>query len=563
MSFLAECRRLALGVVRFFTLLLVSFESWAASGEGAERSPNIVLVVIDDLGYTDLGSFGSEIRTPNLDGLAADGVRFTNFYVSPNCAPTRSMLLSGLDHHLSGHGTMHEHISANQRGKPGYEGYLNDNVFPLPGLLQGSGYNTYMVGKWHLGITEETSPANRGFEKSFALLLGGASHFADRAGLVSKAPLAPYREDGKLVEELPDDFYSTNFYTDKAISYLSDHREPEKPFFLYLAYTAAHWPLQVPDEALDLYAGDYDDGYEVLRERRMTRAKELGILQAEGTVSPQAVTVDPWGSLSESARRVQSRKMEIYAAMIELVDQNVGRLKGYLKDSGELDNTVFVVMSDNGAEGNRRFRIGGDDWVERTFDHSYDAMGRSGSYVFLGPGWAQASTGPFRLWKAHTTEGGIRAPLIVSGTGDANRGSINTGLTTVRDLYPTIAEIAGVDLPSGEGRAKLRGKSLIPLTRGDSTTVHGADVVVGWEIFGGRAVREGNWKLTWVAGHNGGSNKWRLYDLGSDPGETSDLSARHPERLERMLTLWENYVSTNSVVLPEGRVRGAWGDAPE
>ena len=530
---------------------------------GAERSPNIVLVVIDDLGYTDLGSFGSEIRTPNLDGLAADGVRFTNFYVSPNCAPTRSMLLSGLDHHLSGHGTMHEHISANQRGKPGYEGYLNDNVFPLPGLLQGSGYNTYMVGKWHLGITEETSPANRGFEKSFALLLGGASHFADRAGLVSKAPLAPYREDGKLVEELPDDFYSTNFYTDKAISYLSDHREPEKPFFLYLAYTAAHWPLQVPDEALDLYAGDYDDGYEVLRERRMTRAKELGILQAEGTVSPQAVTVDPWGSLSESARRVQSRKMEIYAAMIELVDQNVGRLKGYLKDSGELDNTVFVVMSDNGAEGNRRFRIGGDDWVERTFDHSYDAMGRSGSYVFLGPGWAQASTGPFRLWKAHTTEGGIRAPLIVSGTGDANRGSINTGLTTVRDLYPTIAEIAGVDLPSGEGRAKLRGKSLIPLTRGDSTTVHGADVVVGWEIFGGRAVREGNWKLTWVAGHNGGSNKWRLYDLGSDPGETSDLSARHPERLERMLTLWENYVSTNGVVLPEGRVRGAWGDAPE
>jgi arylsulfatase len=521
--------------------------------------PNIVLLVIDDLGFTDLGSFGGEINTPTLDGLASKGVRFNNFYVSPNCAPTRSMLLSGVDHHVSGHGTMHEHVAENQLGQPGYEGYLNESVTPLPRVLNDAGYATFMVGKWHLGVTEETSPAHRGFDKSFALLLGGGSHFSDQAGLVSRVPKAPYREDGKLVKQLPEGFYSTTFYTDKAISYISDHRQSGQPFFLYLAYTAAHWPLQVPDDALNLYAGKYDKGYEVLREERLARAKALGIIEQRVSEAPRADGVPAWDSLDADSRRVQAKKMEIYAAMIDIVDQNVGKLLAHLDESKLLENTVFVVMSDNGAEGNRRFRIGGDDWVEKTFDHSYEAMGREGSYVFLGPGWAQASMGPFRLWKAHTTEGGIRAPLIVSGSSVAGDGKISSSIATVRDLYPTLIEWAGLEVPTAPNRPTPQGRSLLPILRGSVEEVHPEDVVLGWEIFGGRALREGEWKLVWVAGPNG-TSRWELYNLQTDPGETNDLVATHPEKVAHLLTLWEDYAKRHGVVLPVGQVHGAWGD---
>ncbi|MDO8863944.1 arylsulfatase [Haliea sp. E1-2-M8] len=521
--------------------------------------PNILLIVIDDLGYTDLGSFGGEIRTPNIDNLARRGTRFTNFYVSPNCAPTRSMLLSGLDHHVSGHGTMLEHIAPNQRGKPGYEGYLNERVRPLAEVVKDAGYNTYMLGKWHLGLTEEKSPAASGFEKSFALLLGGGSHFSDKMGLTSKFPEALYREDGVLVEELPDGFYSTDFYTDEAISYLSNHRDPDKPFFMYLAYTAPHWPLQVPDHALDLYQGVYDEGYEELRELRIRKARQLGILSGPSTTSLRPPVVPQWDSLAEDLRKTQARRMEIYASMVDLVDRNVGRVLAYVERIGELDNTIVLVMSDNGAEGNRRFTIGGDDWVERNFDHSYEAMGRRGSYVYLGPGWAQASMGPFRLWKAHTTEGGIRAPLVIAGPGVSSPGSIEQSVTTVRDLYPTLLDVAETKvLPSSAGHVG-NGTSLLPLLAGRSDRIREVDEILGWEIFGGRAIRAGDWKLTRVAGPNG-SDQWELFNVHLDPGETQDLADSNPERFAHMLELWESYAEQNGVVLPEGKVHGAWGD---
>lgn len=534
-----------------------------AATEARDSRPNILLIVIDDLGFTDLGSYGSEIRTPNLDSLADRGLRFTSFYVSPNCAPTRSMLLSGMDNHLSGNGAMVEHLSENQRGLDGYEGYLNFRVTAMPELLSDSGYRTYMAGKWHLGATEETSPAARGFDRSYALLLGGASHFSDKMGLVGAAADAPYREDGRLVEQLPDDFYSTTFYTDKIIEYIEgDRSESDAPFFAYLSYTAVHWPLQVPDAAMDLYAGDYDAGYDELRARRFEKAVAAGVVPSATRPNPGAANVAAWDDLSEEEQRTQARKMEIYAAMLELVDDNVGRLFEYLESVGELEDTLVIVMSDNGAEGNRRFRIGGDNWVETTFDHSYERMGQVGSYVFVGPGWAQASSAPFRLWKAHTAEGGIRAPLIAAGPGVTHRGSVTDAVTTVRDIMPTILEATETEFPGNQyaGRSVLpmSGRSQRELLAGASDSVHPPDEYFGWEIFGGRAVRQGDWKLLWVAGPNG-DDRWMLFNLSEDPGETNDLASALPEKLAEMTAVWETYVSENNVTLPTDHLQ-AWGD---
>lgn len=532
--------------------------------EFTDERPNVLLIVIDDLGYTDLGSYGGEIRTPNLDALADQGLRFTNFYVSPNCGPTRSMLLSGMDHHLSGNGTMVEHIGTNQRGVPGYEGYLSDQVATLPEVLKNAGYRTYMAGKWHLGRSEERSPAARGFDKSFALLLGGASHFSDKLGLVSMVSDAPYREDGKLVETLPDEFYSTDFYTDKTIEYIEDgRRKSDQPFFAYLAYTAVHWPLQIPDSAMDMYQGSYDDGYGLLRQQRLKNAVRKGVVSPDVPLGQGNARVTDWQNLSEDEKKIQSRRMEIYASMLNLVDQNIGRLLAHLDEIGELENTVIYVMSDNGAEGNGRFRLGGDDWIEKNFDHSYEAMGKAGSYVFTGPGWAEASSVPFRLWKAHTTEGGIRAPLIVAGPGVDQRTGVTDAISTVRDIMPTILDVTATDFPSGEfeGRTVLpmSGRSQLQLISGAAAAVHEESVAFGFEIFGGRAIRQGDWKLLLVAGPNG-SSEWQLYNLAVDPGETEELASSEPEKFEELKALWRSYQQENNVILPEGDLKQPWGD---
>lgn len=532
--------------------------------ESDDERPNVLLIVIDDLGFTDLGSYGSEIRTPNLDSLAQRGLRFSNFYVSPNCAPSRSMLMSGTDHHLSGNGTMMEHIGDNQRGLPGYEGHLNFQVAALPEVLRDAGYRTYMAGKWHLGITEQTSPAARGFDESFALLLGGASHFSDKMGLVSRFADAPYRENGGLVDKLPDDFYSTTFYTDKIIDYIESGRsDQDAPFFAYLSYTAVHWPLQLPDDAMDLYKGDYDAGYDALRRERFDGAIRAGVISEESQPTPGSPNVAKWETLSDEEKKIQTKKMELYAGMLDLVDNNVGRLMEYLEGIEELDNTLIIVMSDNGAEGNRRFGLGGDDWVEKTFDHSYEKMGQMGSYVYYGPGWAQASMAPFKLWKAHTAEGGIRAPLIMAGPGVAHLGDVTPALSTVRDLTPTILDVTQTELPGD----RFKGRNILPVTglsmsgllSGKSESVHSDKQYFGWEIFGGRAVRQGDWKLLWVAGPNG-DDQWMLFNLAEDPGETNDLSPSHREKLDEMIGLWSAYASENNVVLPDGKLDEPWGD---
>ncbi|MDE2971279.1 MAG: sulfatase-like hydrolase/transferase, partial [Acidobacteriota bacterium] len=331
------------------TLVLGPFLMGCGAEDPPPPSTNILVLIADDLGYTDIGAFGGEIRTPNLDTLAASGLRFTSFYTAATCSPTRAMLLSGVDHHRAGLGGMASLMGDDLEGRIGYEGYLNEHVFHLPAVLRDAGYHTSIAGKWHLGQAAEQSPPHRGFDRSFVLLPGAASHFEDAAPVDTLDEIR-YRRDGEVVP-LPEGFYSTRAYTDELIAYIREANAAGKPFFALGTYTAPHWPLQVPDEFLDLYARDYDDGWEALAERRIAGAKRVGVIPEDAEVPPLPNFARRWSDLSEEERRVEARKMELYAAMVERLDHQIGRLVAELRELGEFDNTLILFFSDNGAAG--------------------------------------------------------------------------------------------------------------------------------------------------------------------------------------------------------------------
>lgn len=524
--------------------------------------PNILLIVADDLGYTDLGVFGSEIETPNLDALARAGVIFNNFYVAPTCSPTRSMLLSGTDHHLAGLGAMAGDAAPNQEGMPGYEGHLSPNVVSLAELLGDGGYHTYMTGKWHLGMTEETSPAARGFEKSFTLLQGGAGHL-DTMPLVGPGK-ARYREDMNIVESLPDDFYSSRFYSRKLIDYIDSSKDDGRPFFAYLAFTAPHWPLQAPDESIAKQKGNYDLGYDDLYARRVAALQETGLVAADIKSHPRLAGEPGWEDLTPEEQRREARMMEIYAAMVDDLDDYVGEVIDYLKSIDEFDNTFIVFMSDNGAEGHhidQSIPVMGE-WAEACCDNSYENMGRKNTYLWYGPNWARASVGPWRLFKGFAAEGGIRSPAFIHYP-ELTGGRVNGNVQTVMDIMPTILDLAGLEHPGTqyEGREVLpmAGASMMPMLRGETESTHAKDHVFGWELFGKTALRQGDWKIIQLPTKDLWSRHkpleeaypWQLYNIADDPGETNDLAAHNPEKLIEMIALWEQYEADYGVIVPD------------
>ena len=515
-----------------------------------DQRPNFLVILADDMGYSDLGVLGSEISTPNLDSLASDGVLLTNFHVAPTCSPTRAMLLSGTDTHIAGLGTMSGAKDANQQGQEGYEGYMTDRVVTIASLLNDAGYFTSMAGKWHLGETREQSPEARGFEKAFVLLQGGASHFGDSAPLLESIQ-ASYREGGVDVS-IPDNFFSSDFYTDKLIEYLQSTSRANRPFFAYAAYTAPHWPLQAPDDYLERYRGVYDAGYDSLYKRRVENLIERGVVRGSFLTSGND-WVEPWDELNEEQKSINSRRMEIYAAMVENMDHNIGRLINFLKKSGQYENTVIVFFSDNGAEGNSIGNMANNkEWIPKRFDNSYENMGRIDSYVWPGAGWAQAQTAPFRLFKAFPTEGGVRTPAIVTFKQGVHKGAQLDLFASVKDVAPTLLEFAGVAHPKkyhGREVASIQGASMVPLLLGDSQTIHANDTVMGWELFGRRGLLKGNWKLVWVW-EPYGTERWELFDLANDPGETNDLAEERPKKKRELIRDWESYVRIHKVVLP-------------
>lgn len=529
-------------------IALLTFAAIANAAAESER-PNILLIVADDLGYADLGVYGGDISTPNIDALAGEGILFTQFHTAPLCEPTRAMLLSGNNNHVAG-------VAAQGRtgvaGMPlaGYENRLSERIVPFPRLLRDAGYHTYTIGKWHLGLEKEHWPYAAGFTRSFNLLQGGGSYFDTRS----------FREGGSIyvenesLAEYPDGEYATDVYTDKLISFIDENKGDGKPFLAFAAFTSPHWPLQLPGDYIDLYAGRYDDGYDVLRERRFDSLKEAGIIPLDSTLPPRNDEITPWGDLGVEEKRRESRKMELYAAMVENLDDHIGRLIGYLKDSGQYDNTLIIFMADNGAAAEDFYNgVGISTYMEHTratFDNAYEKMGTAESFVSYGPQWAEAGSAPFRRHKGYVLEGGIVAPMIIAGPGVDAKGVIDSSYATVMDIAPTLLEIAGAHYPDDGSVMPMLGESMRGFLGGQAQSIHDDDYVTVLSHRGRAYLRQGRWKIATMEGPFDES-KFELYDVVADPGETKILTVDEPEKFEELIALWRVKRKELGIVLPE------------
>jgi arylsulfatase len=548
-------RALRIAIVLSVSLLAAGLissckKSGDASRQGPDGArPNILFILADDLGYGDLGAFGGEIPTPRLDTLARGGMRLTNFYSGLTCSPTRSMLMSGTDNHLAGVGVMGGPSRPEHKDKPGYIGYLNSDVVSLADVLGDAGYNTYIAGKWHLGMDVENGPVARGFRRSF-VSLDGAAHLG---GWDWRGPQPANYRDGEELVQVGDDFYSTRVYTEKMLSYIEADRAEGKPFFAYLAYTAPHWPLQAPDESIARFKGKYDKGYQALYHERFERMKKLGLVAPDAEPIGDERFEPAWDALSAEQKKIEARKMEIYAAMVSDLDTYVGKVIDYLKEIGELDNTFVMFMSDNGAESSRLdlapFIA---DHVGKEYDHSLENLGRGDTYVMYGKNWASASAAPHFRHKATAFEGGIHVPAFVRYPRMVAPGSSSDGIGHVMDVYPTLLELAGARHPGTTYRGKevlpVTGRSLIPLITGKAEGVRDANEILGWELHGHRGVRQGEWKLVWDQALPEKERRWRLFNLAEDPFEQTDLSGVRPEKYGEMMAHWDTYARENGVI---------------
>lgn len=551
-------KKLTVGIVVLVLVLAITQSGVAAKAESQQKRPSILMVVVDDLGYSDVGAFGGEIRTPTIDSLAKSGLRMTSFCVSPTCSPTRAMLMSGTDNHLAGLGNMKEALAENQKGKPGYEGHINNRVVTIASLLRDAGYHTYMTGKWHLGEEVENDPFNRGFEKAFTMLQGGASHFDDEWMMCANyTPI--YRENG-VRTHVPQGFFSSEFYTDKIIEYI-DNSKDNKPFFAYLSFTAVHDPLHLPDEWLDKYKGQYDAGYEVLRTVRLERMKKEGIVDGGTQLSHGLPMIPKWDSLPPEQKRFMARRMELHAGMVENMDHHLGRLVKHLKQKGIYDNTLIIFFSDNGAHPAEvhQYPDTTKEWVERNSDNRYENMGKRGSRISIGPAWALASNTPLRFFKGMQSEGGIRVPLIVVGPGVERTGQIDPTFAHVMDIAPTLLDVAGASHPypkeyKGRKVHPMMGKSVLPYLKGKIDFVRDDSEAVAWESLGRRAVRQGRWKATWLESPFG-PDGWQLFDIVADPTERNDQADSNREKLNELILLWEEYADKVDLVLPSTTIK--------
>ncbi|MDB9756126.1 arylsulfatase [Pseudomonadales bacterium] len=537
---------------------VLSSMAHAAPTTQPTQPPNIVLILADDLGYSDLGSYGSEIDTPNLDGIAAQGMRFANFHTAASCAPTRAMLLTGVDSHVAGVANIIEAIPDYQATSPAYQGALDKNVATISERLRNQGYRTYMSGKWHLGQNPEQLPSKRGFDRAFSLGDTGADNWRQRTYL----PIyenANWYEDG-LPTALLEDFYSSKTLVDKAIDYIDSATDEDttKPFFTYLAFQAVHIPVQAPAEFRDKYLQTYADGWSVLREQRSQGLVDKGIL-ATSVPSYVAPTTVPWDSLDAQTQAFESKGMAVYAGMVDAMDHHIGRLVAHLQRLGKLDNTVFIFLSDNGAEGSLATRQLGDNpaapalimnaWMRASgFSTDIETLGEIDSYHDIGPSWASAAVGPLAWYKFFASEGGMRVPLVIGGKVNgqpviANTGAVSQSLAWITDIAPTILQLAGaVDLPSD-----MSGKSLMPVLQDERASVRLADEIIGYELGGNKALFQGDYKLVYNR-FRGQEPQWQLFNISADPGETQNLASAKPQLFIELKAAYALWAEQNGVV---------------
>lgn len=496
-------------IISFLFLLFIPFQQ-----QLPEEKPNIVLILADDLGWSDIGSYGSEVETPNLDWLAERGVRFTQMYNTSKCNPSRAALITGLYAQQVGYGAT----------------YLQPlkNGITVGELLQSAGYRTLWAGKHH-GYDH---PMDRGFDRYYGLKEGASNHFnpgprrENEPEPAQKRPDRPFYEDRKLMQPyaVPEDYYSTDYFTKNALQWLDEYKEDKKPFFLYLAYTAPHDPLMAWPEDIEKYKGKYAQGYEAIRKKRFEKQKKLGIIDESYALSKP--TYVPWESLSDSVRKVEELKMEVYAAMIDRMDQKIGEIIQKLRTQGKLDNTVFLFLSDNGAS------------AEVVTIPGNGEIGSVGQWTSLGPDWANVGNTPHRFYKNYSFEGGIKTPLIISwpkGLGHENE--VSTFPAHLIDILPTLAELAGAKYPSefkGNSILPAEGQSLLPAIRGEKSQ---REETIFWEWSVGKAVRKGDWKLV----SHGKNAPWELYNLKRDPTETNNIITLQPEIAKEMEIEFQNW----------------------
>jgi len=539
--------------------LLAAIACLAAPAAAGSDRPNIVLILADDLGFSDTAPYGGEIATPTIAALADQGVKFTNHHTAASCAPSRAMLLTGVDSHRAGVPNIPEMLPPEHTQYEHYRGTLGRNVVTIATLLQDAGYHTYIAGKWHLGKDRDLLPSRRGFERTFILADSGADNWEQKPYLPIYEK-ANWFADGDEAE-LPEDFYSSRFLIDKTIEFIESHADDGRPFFAYVPFQAVHLPVQAPQEFIDRYMGVYDEGWDRLRYERRRRAVELGIVPAgAGMVSMS--TTDDWYPLRPARKRYEAKRMAVYAAMVEAMDFHIGRLVAYLKRIGEYENTIFVFTSDNGSEAAELvapespmadFVLGRQGYVD-----DYETLGLKGSFNSIGPAWASAAASPLAYYKFYLGEGGLRVPLIVSGTplGVGPGREMTSALTWAADLAPTLLDLSGTK-PPGErygGRAvePMIGRSLVPLLEGRVDRIHDESDVVGTELAGHAALFQGDYKIV-MNRRPLGDGEWHLYDIVQDPGETTDLAAAMPDRLQRMLSRYDDYAMRNGVLaVPRG-----------
>ena len=509
--------------MRIHRILLAASALCAPICHGAQSGkPNIVIILADDMGYSDIGCYGGEIDTPHLDALAANGLRFTNFYNAGRCCPTRASLLTGLYSHQSGIGQM-----VQNEGVPSYQGYLNDRCVTLAEALRPAGYATLMVGKWHVGSEPGRWPLDRGFDRFWGTPKGGGVYFKETLRL---RPEQIFVEDAEPIDP-PDDLYVTNTFTDRAMAFI-DHavQREKKPFFLYLAHIAPHWPLQAKPEEITKYSGRYDIGWDEVRARRFERQKQIGIVPTKAVLSKRDPQAKPWSEIPQAHKKELARRMEIYAAQVDAIDRNVGRLVAKLKQLGQFDNTVILFLSDNGCSSE-----GGPGGFDRGIKGA--TMGTALSYTSTGLEWANAGNTPFLKYKIDTFEGGIATPLVVHGPESfLPRGKIRHDVTHIIDIMPTVLEIAGAEYP-----AEFKGKAIQPMEGLSLKTVFQGGALperpLFWEHQRNAAVRDGVWKAV----RPGRSAEWQLFQLAADRTESKNLAAAHPERLEALARLWDDW----------------------
>ena len=551
-------------IFNLFRVALVSaLLSVFGTAVSAQTSPpNIVFILADDLGFTDTAPYGSEINTPTISALAAKGLRFSNYHTAGSCAPSRAMLLTGVDSHRAGVPNIPEMLPPEQTQYPHYRGVLGRNVVTIATLLQDQGYHTYIAGKWHLGMTPDLLPSARGFERSFIMADSGADNWEQKPYL----PIydqANWFADGKRTT-LPDDFYSSRFLIDKTIEFIGSNVGDGAPFLAYVPFQAVHLPVQAPQEFIDRYMETYDGGWDELRQQRYARAVELGLVPKNSAMVDMQTTAD-WHALTPVQKKHQAKRMAVYAGMVEAMDFHIGRLIAYLKDIGEYENTIFVFTSDNGAEPSGpadpdtaliRFTL-----ARQGYENDYETLGLKGSFNSIGPSFASAAASPLSYYKFYSGEGGMRVPLIIAGENLPSQSTMTSAFTFATDIAPTILEFAGAAAPqprfgelryAGRKIEPITGRSLVPLINGEQDRIYQPDEPIGYELGGNSALFQGDYKIVLNRGPVG-DGQWYLYNIVDDPGETRDLSKSDPKRFQSMLNAYVRYTKKNGVLpVPKG-----------